>query len=189
MAGELARVVSDHMPMNDGNYTWPKVCSACSEAWPCHSFQRQLQGQSDNRADRMRAHMTLWSLRMLSRPELAFIGPQVSAQLLDWIDGAVAAQEAVDRARKAVQLRAQSAASRFADHAFTAAGRFMPLSGSRHFMDHIPRPYAHGGPAPADPDPTSADGGGPDGTPNRSRSGAGWARVGRWRLGRGHQRS
>jgi hypothetical protein len=184
MTGDLARVVSDHMPLNDGTFAWPKVCTACGVAWPCHTFQRQLQGQSDNRADRMRAHMTVWSLRMLSRPELAFVGPQVSAHLLDWIDGAVAAQEAVDRARKAVQVRAQSAASRFAGHAFTAAGRFMPYGGARQLIDERPRPDAQPGQALAEVDATSTETRRPGGAPNRSGV---WSRMGRRRLGRGHQ--
>jgi hypothetical protein len=124
------------MPLNDGTHAWPKVCSVCNLPWPCHTFQRQLQGQTDNRADRMRAHMTIWSMRMLSRPELAFVGPDVSAHLLNWIDGAVAAQEAVDRARKAVYVRAQSAASRFADRAWMAAGRFIPAGSTWRAGSH-----------------------------------------------------
>jgi hypothetical protein len=182
MAGELARVVSDHVPVNDGTYAWPKVCGACGLEWPCQTFQRQLQGQTDNRADRMRAHMTVWSLRMLSRPELSFIGPAVSAQLLDWIDGAVAAQDAVDRARKVVQGRAQSAASRFAGHATTAAGRFMPLGGGRQLIDQQPQPDAHH--ALADLDAVSTGSGRFDAEPHRSGGGA-WNRVSRWRFGRG----
>jgi hypothetical protein len=178
MAGDLVRVVSDHVPLNDGTYAWPKICSACSLPWPCHSFQRQLQGQSDNSGDRMRAHMTVWSLRMLSRPELAFIGREVSAALLDWIDGAVAAQEAVDRARKAVALKAQSAASRLADRAFTTAGRFMPL-GARQALDPPPRPNAQNG--------VAATSGRPYGAPNRS--GGVWSRFGHWPFGRSHESS
>jgi hypothetical protein len=181
MAGDLVRVVSDHVPLHDGTYAWPKVCSGCGLSWPCHTFQRQLQGQSDNSADRMRAHMTVWSLRMLSRPELAFIGRDVSAQLLDWIDGAVAAQEAVDRARKAVQVRAQSAASRIADRAFATAGRFMPLGGARQHMVQGPRPDAQDGHALADLDSTPGSGR-PNRAPNQP---AIWSRVGRWRRGRG----
>jgi hypothetical protein len=180
MAGELARVVSDHVPLNDGMYSWPKVCGACGLSWPCHTFQRQLQGQSANRADRMRAHMTIWSLRMLSRPELAFIGPEVSSHLIDWIDSAVAAQEAVDRARKAVQARAQSAASRFAGRGWTAAGRFMPLNGGQQFMD----PDAHYGQTLSDVDFASARAGQPDDEPARSGGGI-WRRMSRRRTGRG----
>jgi hypothetical protein len=186
MAGELARVVSDHVPLNDGTFAWPKVCCACGLFWPCHSFQRQLQGQSDNRADKMRAHMTVWSLRMLSRPELAFIGPEVSAQLLDWIDGAVAAQDAVDRARKEAQVRAQSAASRLAGRAFNAAGRFMPLGGARQRMGRPPRPYPQPRPTLADLDVTTTGTSRPVSAPNGSGDGTGWSRLGRWRLGRGH---
>jgi hypothetical protein len=114
---------------------------------------------------------------MLSRPELSFIGPEVSAHLLGWIDGAVAAQDAVDRARRAVQARAQSAASRFAGHARMAAGRFMELGGTRPDNQH--------GRATADLDAVSAGIDRFDGTPDRS-SGAAWRRVARWRRGRGH---
>jgi len=185
MAGDLARVVSDHMPVNDGTYAWPKVCGVCGDSWPCHTFQRQLQGQSDNRADRMRAHMTVWSLRMLSRPELAFIGREVSSHLFDWIDGAVAAQDAVDRARKAVQVRAQSA-GRFAGRAFTAAGRFMPVAGARPPMDRTPRPDAQHWQELVDLDPTSTGTSRPDDAPKRSGGGGVWNRIARWRLGRGH---
>jgi hypothetical protein len=181
MAGELARVVSDHVPLNDGTYAWPKVCGACGLPWPCHTFQRQLQGQSGNRADRMRAHMTVWSLRMLSRPELAFIGREVSAHLLDWIDTAVAAQEAVDHARKVVQAKAQSAASRFAGRAWTAAGRFMPQGGVHQLGDQ-PRPDNRHGHAFADLGPMST---GINRSADRSDDVIVRRRVGRWRLGRG----
>jgi hypothetical protein len=183
MAGELARVVSDHVPVNDGTYIWPKNCCACGLEWPCQTFQRQLQGQTDNRADRMRAHMTVWSLRMLSRPELSFIGPAVSAQLLDWIDGAVAAQDAVDRARKMVQGRAQSAASRFAGHAKTAASRFMPLGGPRQFIDQTP-PFdaLH---VLVDLDDISEPNSRSDGEVHRAGGGM-WNRMSRWPFGRGH---
>jgi hypothetical protein len=184
MAGELARVVSDHVPVNDGTYVWPKVCCACGLEWPCQTFQRQLQGQTDNRADRMRAHMTVWSLRMLSRPELSFIGPAVSAQLLDWIDGAVAAQDAVDRARKLVHGKAQSAASRFAGHAKTAAGRFMPLGGARQPIDQPPPPDAEY--LFVDLDDISTASSRSDPEVHRASGGA-WNRVSRWRFGRGHQ--
>lgn len=185
MAADLARVISDHVPLNEGTQSWPKVCGACGLPWPCITFQRQLQGQSDNRADRMRAHMTVWSLRMLSRPELAFIGRDVSVQLLGWIDGAVAAQDAVDRARKAVQARAQSAASRFAG-AWTAAGRFVPLGNARQVMD---QPARHDAQHPlADLPAISRATGRPDNA--LARPGGGTTlrtRMGRWLLGRGHQ--
>jgi hypothetical protein len=181
MAGDLVRVVSDHLPLNEGTHAWPKICGACGEAWPCHTFQRQLQGQSDNRADRMRAHMTVWSLRLLSRPELAFIGPEVSGHLLGWIDTAVAAQDAADRARKVVQAKAQSAASRFVGRAWTAASRFTPHNGARYGVDQPPKVDAQQAPALGRLDSTGVsrlrD---PEGS-----SGAIWRRVGRWRLGRG----
>jgi len=186
MAGELARVVSDHVPLTDGTHTWPKVCGGCGLTWPCQTFQRQLQGQSDNRADRMRAHMTVWSLRMLSRPELAFIGPEVSAQLLDWIDGAVAAQEAVDRARKVVQAKAQSAAGRFAGRAWNAAGRFMPMTGTRQLINEPPRTdhqYVH---SVAVLDVVPSGTGRVENVPAQSGGGAVWSRMGRWRFGRRH---
>jgi hypothetical protein len=177
-------VVSDHVPLNDGTFAWPKVCCACGQSWPCHTFQRQLQGQSDNRADKMRAQMTVWSLRMLSRPELAFIGAEVSTRLFDWIDGAVAAQEAVDRARRAAQVRAHSAATRFAGHAVTAAGRLMPHGGEWRRMDQPPRPDTQQ--AMTDLDPTATRTRWPDAAPNR---GPVWSRVRRWRLGRDRQSS
>ncbi|HEY7225030.1 MAG TPA: hypothetical protein VH561_15765 [Micromonosporaceae bacterium] len=185
MAGELVRVVSDHVPVNDGTRAWPKACAACGQEWPCYTFQRQLQGQSGNRADRMRAHMTLWSLRMLSRPELAFIGPEIGVQLFDWIDNAVAAQEAVDRARRAVQARAQSAASRFAGRAWTAAGRFVPLGGTRQYVEQAPGPEAAQWHAVAQVDAMSTVLSRTAGVPDRSGNGAVWRRIGPWRHGRG----
>jgi hypothetical protein len=115
---------------------------------------------------------------------LSFIGPAVSAQLLDWIDSAVAAQDAIDHARKVVQGRAQSAASRFAGSARTAAGRFMPFGGARQFNEQPPRPDARHASADLDAVPTGVSRA--DGEPHRSRGG-GWNRVGRWRFGRGHQ--
>lgn len=186
MAGDLARVISDHVPLNEGTNAWPKVCGACGLPWPCQTFQRQLQGQSDNRADRMRAHMTVWSLRMLSRPELAFIGPEVSVQLLGWIDSAVAAQDAVDRARKAVQVRAQSAASRFAG-AWTAAGRFVPRGSTRQPIDQPTR--SDGQHRLADLAAVTTGPSRPDNELGRPGIGAIRNRMGRWLLGRGHQGS
>jgi hypothetical protein len=185
MAGELARVISDHVPLNEGANAWPKVCGACGLPWPCQTFQRQLQGQSDNRADRMRAHMTVWSLRMLSRPELAFIGRDVSVQLLGWIDGAVAAQDAVDRARKAVQARAQSAASRFAGRARNAAGRFVPPGNARQLMEEPARPDAQH--PLADLVSLSNGTSRPEDALDQPGGGAIRTRMGRWLLGRGHQ--
>jgi hypothetical protein len=133
----------------------------------------------------MRAHMTVWSLRMFSRPELAFIGRDVSLQLLGWIDGAVAAQDAVDRARKAVQARAQSAASRFAGRALNAAGRVVPLGNARQLMDQAARPDAQHPLADLASPPTGTSR--PDDALDQPGGGAIRTRVGRWLLGRGHQ--
>jgi hypothetical protein len=187
MSVDLARVVSDHVPLNDGSYAWPKGCRACGLPWPCHTFQRQLQGQSGNHADRMRAHMTVWTLRMLSRPELAFIGPDVSTQLLGWIDSAVAAQDAVDRARKAIRTRAQTAASRFAGHAWAAASRFTPLVGERRPTDQTPRADTDDGQAhlAVTPPDNGQPGGAPDERPGvRARLLTGHRRFGRGRTNR-----
>lgn len=121
--------------------------------------------------------MTVWSLRMLSRPELAFIGPEVSSHLLGWIDTAVAAQEAVDHARKVVQTKAQSAASRFAGRTWSAtAGRFPPLTGGRQSMEHTARPDNQHGHA--------RDFTRPDGMADQSGGNA-VRRRSRWLFGRG----
>lgn len=116
-----ARIISDHLPLGPhyGGRVWPLDCLACGEEWPCHTFQRNLQGQCDNRADRMRANVDIFFLRLISRPELAFIGPEVATQLFGWIDRAVAKQQALENAA----FRARQATKRATHNATTGAQR------------------------------------------------------------------
>lgn len=113
------RVVSDHLQLSPqhGGRLWPPECRACGQPWPCHTFQRNLQGQCGSREDRMRAHMLIHYLRLVSRPELQFLGPEVHAAMLGWIDGAVQAQQKLEQARDALRTGARVAVQRMTTYA------------------------------------------------------------------------
>lgn len=108
------RVFTDHLPLPDG------TCLACGLRWPCHTFQKHLKAQAKGRGELMGAHMTIWYLRFLGRPEYWRFGPDVHMQVFGWIDAAVRMEQAIERAPEAV-ARARIEAERAARMATTGA--------------------------------------------------------------------
>lgn len=136
-------------PGMDGGPVWPPKCWACGSPWPCHAFRLHLQAQcgSDDdgedryseQAKRMYAHVTIWYLRMMTRPELAFLGREVHEQLFGWIDAALLAQQKLDRAREATRTAARRAVDRIVDYAHWLRMGRAPVRGSARPVMGQPR--------------------------------------------------
>lgn len=135
------RILSDHLPLPHAR-TWPVPCLACAEPWPCPTFQRHLLAQADvdptddarhsKRLSRMIAHLTIWQLRLMTRPELKNLGREVHVGLFGWIDAALLAQNKLERIREAVSTGARRAIARIPVAAANLReSLFTPRNGAR----------------------------------------------------------